>query len=466
LNTHGYKIIKPTPKQIEAYQACENNNIVLYGGSIRGGKSYFLILYAFTLAFKYPNSRWIFVRQSLPVLKRTLLVSFREILENGFNQYVESFNQNDMTVKLKNGSVFVFLAESYDTDKELNRFRGLEINGAFIDEANEIQLVTFNKIIERAGSWFHSPNCPSKIIMTANPTNGWLKEVIYDSVAYIPARIFDNPYIPKEYLESLKMLPKYEYIVFVEGSWDIQLKTGGEFYKGFELAKHVKPVKYDINQTFHISIDSNVFPYIAVSIWQLQKVNDIWQIKQVHELPCKDPDNTAKRAGEKVAKWLQTIGYSGSVFMYGDVSTKARNNIDENKQSFFDIFTQQLKNAGYRITDKFGSYAPPVAQVGDFVNAIFDGTLPFAEIIIGEHCKDSINDYIEVKQDKDGGTLKKRITDPKTGVSYEPVGHQLDCSKDLIVQAFSDEFKRFQNRFTPSKPNSTMQISRAPKFTL
>jgi hypothetical protein len=31
------------------------------------------------------------------------------------------------------------MSESYDSDKELNRFRGLEINGAGIDEINEIR---------------------------------------------------------------------------------------------------------------------------------------------------------------------------------------------------------------------------------------------------------------------------------------------------------------------------------------
>jgi hypothetical protein len=124
--TNEPKRIRPTPKQLEAKLACDNNRITLYGGAIRGGKSYFLVLYAFTLAFKYPKSRWLFLRESLPTLKRTLLVTFNNFLENGFDQYVTDFNHQDLIVTLTNGSKFVFMAESYDTDKDLNRFRGLE----------------------------------------------------------------------------------------------------------------------------------------------------------------------------------------------------------------------------------------------------------------------------------------------------------------------------------------------------
>ncbi len=106
--------------------------------------------------------------------------SFQEFIDGGFSQYIQNFNQQTYTITLNNGSQFLFMSESYDTDKDLNRFRGLEINGAFIDEVNEIQEVTFDKIIERAGSWFHSPECPIKIIMTCNPTTNWVKRRFYD----------------------------------------------------------------------------------------------------------------------------------------------------------------------------------------------------------------------------------------------------------------------------------------------
>ena len=152
----------------------------------------------------------------------------------GFEQYLQKWDGQTMTATFKNGSQIMFMAESYDGDKELNKFRGLEINGAGIDEVNEIQEVTFNKVIERSGSWNGGGVIPVKIAMTCNPTHGWVKTRIYDKWEtnslpdgwkYIPAKLTDNPYLSQEYIESLKKnMPEYEYQVFVEGRWDVKLE--------------------------------------------------------------------------------------------------------------------------------------------------------------------------------------------------------------------------------------------------
>jgi hypothetical protein len=42
--------------------------------------------------------------------------------------------------------------------------------------------------------------------------------------------------------------------------------------------------------------------------------------------------------------------------------------------------------------------------------------------------------------------LKKRITDPKTKVSYEPNGHLTDTLKDMTISAFNTEYLAFINK--------------------
>ena len=462
-------VIQFTEKQNEAVEAVASGDFdfVLYGGAIRGGKTYWGLLTLLILCELYPNSRWAVIRESDKRIRQTTIPSFNKIQKRGH------LRQTPFEYKHHNSSVIVFMGENYDKDKDLDAFKGLEVNGFLFEEINECQKQTFYKAFERAGSWI-IPNTdiqPKPIVMaTCNPTYTWVKELVYTPYkegtlnskwCYIPAKITDNPHLPEAYKESLKNLPRYEYEVFVEGNWDIQLKTGGEFLKGFELDKHVKRVAYNPNQTLHISIDSNVFPYIAVSIWQMEKINEKWIVKLVHELPCVDPDNTASKAGLRLANYLISIGYFQTVFMYGDRSTKNRNNIDDDKRSFYEIFIESLKNKGFKIQDNFLSHAPPVASIADFVNAIFDQTLKFAEIIINEDCKTIINDFLETKQDKDGSMLKKRITDPKTKISYEPNGHFVDTFKDFIVQAFFNEFNNYKRggeesirSFVPRKTKS------------
>ena len=231
--------IIPFNKQIEAKRVADTKTFTLYGGAIRGGKSYWLLLCLLSNCFKYDKSRWLVVRESLPTLRRTILISFQRLLDEGFQQYIKEFNQQTMTVTFTNGSQIIFLAESFDTDKELNRFKGLEINGAGLDEINELQEATFNKVIERSGSWTGSSGCPIQILATCNPSGGWVKSRIYDkwkdnalppTWAYIPAKISDNPHIPKDYIESLKAnMPPHEYDVFVNGNWEVDLN--GSLFK-------------------------------------------------------------------------------------------------------------------------------------------------------------------------------------------------------------------------------------------
>jgi len=56
----------------------------------------------------------LFLRETLPTLKRTLLITFNEFVQNGFGQYIKDFNQQSLTVTLTNGSQFIFMAEGFD----------------------------------------------------------------------------------------------------------------------------------------------------------------------------------------------------------------------------------------------------------------------------------------------------------------------------------------------------------------
>lgn len=149
-----------------------------------------------------------------------------------------------MTVTWSNGSQIIFMSENYDTDKELNRFRGLEVNGGGADEVNELHVETFYKLIERAGSWTGSKGCPIKILLTCNPTQGWVKDLFYkryvnntlpNGWAYVPAKITDNPYVNPKYLESLKTLPIDQYKIFVDGDWNVS--AIGTLFKHSDLKR-------------------------------------------------------------------------------------------------------------------------------------------------------------------------------------------------------------------------------------
>ena len=459
----------PTKKQLEAHTLLKDNRIVLYGGAVRGAKSFWGCLEVITFCLEHPRSRWLMLRKTLPVLKSTLLKTFREnFLEKGLSRYVKSFPENSLVLTWNNGSQILFMSENYDDDKELNRFKGLEINGAFIDEVNEIQEVTFNKIIERAGSWFHSPGCPTKIMMSCNPAGNWVKKRFYDKwkenqlpdgQKYIQAKIYDNPYVPEDYMQSLKMLPRYQYEVFVNGDWEVQIQTGNEFLSSFKIENHLTGFGYNPNYPVHISLDSNVWPYVAITVWQLIPNNNGFTIRQIEELHAPKPDNRASRAGAKIISWLTRIGNKERVHLYGDYSLKNANTIDEYGLSFFEIVQETLNQAGIMTVDKMRPHASP-STIGDFINAIFDGEIDGLGIEINEICKISINDYIISKKDQNGNIEKVKKAKTEEMPAHEENGHALDSMKDFIVQAFRAEYDLFINRFAKIKPGGMLLVNR------
>ena len=465
------------PKQLEAHNAVLSNefDFILFGGAVRGGKSVWGFCELVLLCEVYPKSRWCVIREDTEKLRTTSIPSFKKLNFRG------KLRESPYEYTHPNGSQILFKGENYAKDKELDWLKGFEANGFLFEEINECKSVTLFKAFERTGTWIipDAKDQPISIIMaTCNPTFGWVKELVYDkwknntirdNWKYIQSRVYDNiPFLEAnpDYVENQRRnLNRYEFEVFIEGNWDVQLQTGGEFLQSFDLQKHLTHVKFDSTKTIHISIDSNVDPYIAVSLWQLEKDDEKWILYQVGELLHKDPYNTARKAGESTAKWLISNGYSQAIYMYGDRSTKNRNNIDDDKRSFYQIFTDAMRKLGFQIADKFTTFAPPVAASGDFVNAIFDDIIPSASILISESCKASINDYIETKKDKDGTMLKEKEKDPKTGVTFEKNGHLLDTFRYIVTSLFLQEFRQFQNRFKKPDLGGLQFTQKKPKVT-
>lgn len=221
---------------------------VLYGGGIRGGKTYWLVALTLTLARIFPGSRWALVRKDLPTLRRNLLPTFEKLRPRGFCGPV---NQSDWTAKCTNGSVILFFTESIQEDPDLDRWKGLEVNGFGLDEANELQKRSFVKAQERAGSWIvpgSAPQPPAVVLMTCNPSPLWPKQMFYDPwqagslaapYAFVPALAADNPYLPADYVAKLKDLPELDYKRFVQGDWTV---LTGQFFDGLGDAHWVPAI--------------------------------------------------------------------------------------------------------------------------------------------------------------------------------------------------------------------------------
>ena len=235
--------------------------------------------------------------------------------------------------------------------------------------------------------------------------------------------------------------PDY-YQVYALGEWG-HIRTGAEFFPSFNRGVVCGKFKYNPELPIHISMDSNVLPYVATAFFQKEyKHDDVQQVTQIDELPIESPNNSARKAAKVIAGRLREYGYADKVYLHGDASGKAANTIDDNNRSFFDLVIDELEHEGFEVVDCIGNKNPSVATTGEFINAVWDGRVPGVAIRIDNDCTTSIDDYQAVQKDENGAIAKQKVTNPVTKQKYEAHGHVADTLRyiahDLLRQQYTE----------------------------
>lgn len=225
-------IFEPFAKQDEFIQAFLSGKFyeMVYGGAIRGGKSYLGISLILLLCKLFPGSRWAIMRANLPRIRQNVLPIFGKLRPNGFCADV---NKSSWSATCNNGSEILFLPESIKDDPDLNKMRGFEVNGFLLEECNEMTRKLFHAAQERAGTWIVpglAVQPPSFIMGTCNPGQSWVKEDFHDPAIagklangryFLQATADDNPHITDEQKERWKSLPPHLYRRYVLGDWTV-----------------------------------------------------------------------------------------------------------------------------------------------------------------------------------------------------------------------------------------------------
>jgi len=197
-------------------------------GGYGSAKTYGACVKLHRLASKYPGSRWAIIRRVFKQLKATTMITFDSMTPP---EALAGRNDQDGTRQFQNGSQVHFLG--LDTPGSLGVLQGLEINGAFVDQAEEISEKTWDTIDARVGRWTQLEVMPPRYLWaTANPTDElhWLYERFADEspqrefwkakgYACIVADSRSNKFLPQENLAAL--LNKDDEFVrrFVRGEW-------------------------------------------------------------------------------------------------------------------------------------------------------------------------------------------------------------------------------------------------------
>lgn len=482
--------------------------IWVYGGS-SASKTYSVVQLIIVLMLGNKNENTLVLRKYSVDNKDSIFQDFKNIIDEWGLQELFIVQQNYI--------------ECIDTGSYV-RFRGLDdaekikgISGfkrVVLEEVSQFDETDFKQVRKRLRG-----RAGQQIIGIFNPITEqhWIKEKVFDveqlqevptdiagmwvnekgNMVVLKTNYLDNVYIVGRWelnadgqlvqtggfvdqhviddFEKDKLTDNNSYQVYGLGNWG-KLRTGGEFWKDFDVNSRLTQIGWYEPTPIHLSFDENVNPYLTCIVWQLytpaalgQKILitgpeeppiylELWRVLsamagargyqwdgeralavQIDEICLEDPRNRRHHVcNEFMSRY--PLGRVHGLFIYGDRTSLKEDTAKEKGENFFTDICKYL--LAYRPTQRLQSVNPSVKDSGDFINACYRGATGL-DILINEKCKKSIFDYQYALEASDGTISKKTKTHPVTKISYEEFGHPSDAKRYIITVAFAAEYGVF-----------------------
>lgn len=159
----------------------------MFDGGVGNGKTTGGVMRLLILAREYPGSRWVIARQTYKTLMSTTYKTFRKVCPP---EWIKRDVKESMTLVNDSEILWMHLDDISEGD-----LRGLEINGAFISQAEEIAPEMWEFLDSRVGRWARpewKSACPPYIWGDCNPNgHDWIYFRFHpDVVQDHPARAY------------------------------------------------------------------------------------------------------------------------------------------------------------------------------------------------------------------------------------------------------------------------------------
>lgn len=403
--------LEKNPKQfeyfVEVVKSCNGLNDFrkfAYGGAIRGGKTFVTLGVLIYLANRYSGSKWHVIRQDFPALQGTTIPSFEKIIKGSPNWKWNRDRANYFAYNKKDSKIF-FKGENIKQDPELNDFLGLETNGIFWEQLEEISQKAWQIGGSRCGSWYIDPMPPALTFTTFNPTQKWPKEEIYLKylAGELPADFFfqsalptDNAFVTADQWNIWNSMDDRYQKQFIGGDWTNFDEKDNRFAYCFEEAKHVGKTEWKPGMETYLSFDFNKDP-ITCSVWQ----HDDHHILGIEQI---------KLSNSNIYDLLDYIlvHYPPAVFtVTGDSTGKNSTALVKDNINYYTVIKSKLDLSIGQL--KVPNINPTMEENRMLVNAIlYRGNV----LLDKEKCAGLIYDMKNVRVAPDGKIIKENRNDP------------------------------------------------------
>ena len=172
------------------------------------------------------------VRKTYPELQANHVKPLKKMLRCGTKNAIAKYNTQDKEMRFNNGSQILF--RYCDTEKDVDRYQGTEVDVLFLDEATQLseeQITKINACVRGVNEY------PHRTYYTCNPGgkgHGYIKRLFIDKVykkgeyaedySFIQSLVTDNKALMEkdpDYLKRLEALPPKLRKAWLEGRWDV-----------------------------------------------------------------------------------------------------------------------------------------------------------------------------------------------------------------------------------------------------
>ena len=183
----------------------------------------------------YPETRWFVARDELGEIVSSVLVTFKKVARKyGFKDF--KFNAQKNFITFTNGSHIDFMEVKYKpSDPMYEDLGSTEYTGGWIEEFGQVHPQAYIVLRTRIGRHLNGKYGIKKMLfMSGNPKKNWAKTQFYDKwlsknlekhKVYLPCLVTENPFIEKDYVESLRRLAdedKVSYERLFKGNWEYE----------------------------------------------------------------------------------------------------------------------------------------------------------------------------------------------------------------------------------------------------
>ncbi len=189
--------------------ASRTNRYLIFKGGSSSSKTITILQWLTVYAFKHSNKRIVLSAESTPVIKKTLLADWKQIVMKDMFD-INYFNLTDMTYTFPTGSKFMFVPGDMP-----ERWHGMRQDITMFDEIYHIKKSIFDQADIRTKDF---------VIASFNPVSKfWIADMFDEPNVYVNNSTFkDNPFLEPQIIDALRRRMKTDknfWRVYGLGEW-------------------------------------------------------------------------------------------------------------------------------------------------------------------------------------------------------------------------------------------------------